>query len=79
MNSVRARATRYFLWSRAAVSGSRGWLRSHLSRVTARAEIAAELVVSINTVRTQVRSIYHKLNVKNRHEAVAIARHWRLL
>jgi LuxR family maltose regulon positive regulatory protein len=43
------------------------------------AEIAAELVVSINTIRTQARSIYHKLNVKNRHEAVALARKWRLL
>ncbi|GCE29970.1 LuxR family transcriptional regulator [Dictyobacter alpinus] len=43
------------------------------------AEIAAELVVSINTIRTQTRSIYHKLNVKNRHEAVALARQWRLL
>jgi LuxR family maltose regulon positive regulatory protein len=43
------------------------------------AEIAAELVVSINTVRTQARSIYHKLGVKNRHEAVAQARQWRLL
>jgi LuxR family transcriptional regulator, maltose regulon positive regulatory protein len=43
------------------------------------AEIAAELVVSINTVRTQARSIYHKLGVKNRHEAVALARQWRLL
>ena len=43
------------------------------------AEIAAELVVSINTIRTQARSIYQKLNAKNRHEAVALARHWRLL
>ena len=43
------------------------------------AEIAAELMVSINTIRTQARSIYHKLNVKNRHEAVALARHWQLL
>jgi LuxR family transcriptional regulator, maltose regulon positive regulatory protein len=43
------------------------------------AEIAAELVVSINTIRTQARSIYHKLNVKNRHEAVALARQWQLL
>jgi LuxR family maltose regulon positive regulatory protein len=43
------------------------------------AEIAAELVVSINTVKTQARSIYQKLNAKNRHEAVALARHWRLL
>lgn len=43
------------------------------------AEIAAELVVSINTIRTQARSIYHKLHVKNRHEAVALARQWQLL
>jgi LuxR family transcriptional regulator, maltose regulon positive regulatory protein len=43
------------------------------------AEIAAELVVSINTIRTQARSIYHKLNVKNRHEAVATALTWKLL
>lgn len=43
------------------------------------AEIAAELVVSINTIRTQARSIYHKLNVNNRHEAVALARQWQLL
>ena len=43
------------------------------------AEIAAELVVSINTVRTQARSIYRKLNVKNRHEAVVIAQTWKLL
>lgn len=43
------------------------------------AEIASELVVSINTIRTQARSIYHKLNVKNRHEAAALARQWRLL
>ncbi len=50
-----------------------------LSAGLSNAEIAAELVVSINTIRTQARSIYHKLNVKNRHEAVALARQWRLL
>jgi LuxR family transcriptional regulator, maltose regulon positive regulatory protein len=32
-------------------------------------EIAATLVVSINTVKTQVQSIYRKLNVKSRWEA----------
>jgi LuxR family transcriptional regulator, maltose regulon positive regulatory protein len=50
-----------------------------LSAGLSNAEIAAELVVSINTIRTQARSIYHKLNAKNRHEAVALARYWRLL
>lgn len=33
------------------------------------AEIASRLIVSINTVKTQVHSIYRKLNVKNRREA----------
>jgi LuxR family maltose regulon positive regulatory protein len=50
-----------------------------LSAGLSNAEIAAELVVSINTVRTQARSIYHKLNVKNRHEAVVTAQTWKLL
>ncbi|MDQ2886359.1 MAG: LuxR C-terminal-related transcriptional regulator [Chloroflexota bacterium] len=38
------------------------------------AAIASELVVSVNTVRTQVQSIYRKLNVSNRVEASAVAR-----
>ncbi|MBA2678286.1 MAG: hypothetical protein H0U76_07835 [Ktedonobacteraceae bacterium] len=37
------------------------------------AEIARELVVSVNTVRTQVQSIYRKLNVNNRVEASTVA------
>jgi len=37
------------------------------------AEIARELVVSVNTVRTQVQSIYRKLNVNNRVEASSVA------
>jgi LuxR family transcriptional regulator, maltose regulon positive regulatory protein len=37
------------------------------------AAIASELVVSVNTVRTQVQSIYRKLNVSNRVEASAVA------
>jgi LuxR family maltose regulon positive regulatory protein len=43
------------------------------------AEIARELVVSINTVRTQVQSIYRKLNVNNRVEASAIANQLKLV
>jgi LuxR family maltose regulon positive regulatory protein len=42
-------------------------------------EIAAELIVSVNTVRTQVQSIYRKLNVNNRVAASEVARHLRLL
>jgi LuxR family maltose regulon positive regulatory protein len=37
-------------------------------------EIAHELVVSLNTVKTQVKSIYRKLNVSSRLEAREVAR-----
>jgi LuxR family maltose regulon positive regulatory protein len=50
-----------------------------LSAGLSNVEIAAELVVSVNTIRTQARSIYRKLGVKNRHEAVAAAQTWKLL
>jgi LuxR family maltose regulon positive regulatory protein len=40
-----------------------------LARGRTNPEIAAALVVSINTVKTQVQSIYRKLNVKSRWEA----------
>jgi LuxR family maltose regulon positive regulatory protein len=42
-------------------------------------EIGRELYVSVNTVRSQVRAIYRKLEVTSRAEAVAHARHLRLL
>jgi LuxR family maltose regulon positive regulatory protein len=42
-------------------------------------EIAQELVVSINTVKTQVKSIYRKLDVHNRREARAAAQRLNLL
>ena len=41
-------------------------------------EIARELVVSINTVKTQVNSIYRKLNVHSRREARAVVQHLHL-
>jgi LuxR family transcriptional regulator, maltose regulon positive regulatory protein len=43
------------------------------------AEIAGELVVSNNTIKTHVKSIYRKLNVKSRDEAHEVARELKLL
>jgi LuxR family maltose regulon positive regulatory protein len=37
-------------------------------------DIARQLVVSVNTIKTQVKSIYQKLNVNNRQQAQEVAR-----
>jgi LuxR family maltose regulon positive regulatory protein len=42
-------------------------------------EIAEEMVVSVNTVRSHIRSIYGKLGVHSRYEAVARARELNLI
>ncbi|MGH2522525.1 MAG: response regulator transcription factor, partial [Anaerolineales bacterium] len=42
-------------------------------------EIARELAVSPNTIKTQVKSIYRKLNVNTREEAREVARELNLL
>jgi LuxR family transcriptional regulator, maltose regulon positive regulatory protein len=43
------------------------------------ADIAQELIVSTNTIKTHVKSIYRKLNVKSRDEARAVARELKLI
>ena len=43
------------------------------------AEVSAELFLSVNTVRTHVKSIYRKLDVQRRSQAVERARELRLL
>ena len=42
-------------------------------------EMADELVVSINTIKTQLKSLYRKLQASSRQEALATARYWQLL
>jgi LuxR family maltose regulon positive regulatory protein len=42
-------------------------------------EIAQELIVSVNTVKTHLQRLYQKLNVTSRREARDAARHLNLL
>jgi LuxR family maltose regulon positive regulatory protein len=49
-------------------------LRYLCSRLTYR-EIAAALYISLNTLKTQVRSVYRKLAVDSRAEAVDVGRY----
>jgi LuxR family maltose regulon positive regulatory protein len=50
-----------------------------LSAGLSNADIARELVVSANTIKTHVKSIYRKLNVNSRNEAREVARELKLL
>jgi LuxR family transcriptional regulator, maltose regulon positive regulatory protein len=46
----------------------------HLSGMLSTAEIAAEMYISVNTVKSHLRSIYRKLSAAHRNEAVRRAR-----
>ncbi|WP_261560169.1 response regulator transcription factor, partial [Frankia tisae] len=52
---------------------------SYLPTMLTTAEIAAELYVSVNTVKTHLKSIYRKLDVPRRRDAVHRARELHLL
>ena len=49
----------------------------HLDALLPTRQIAAEMFVSVNTVKTHVRAILRKLSAKRRHEAVRRARELR--
>jgi LuxR family transcriptional regulator, maltose regulon positive regulatory protein len=51
----------------------------HLSAMMSTAEIAVEMYISVNTVKTHLKSIYRKLAVAHRNEAVRRARLLELL
>ena len=50
-----------------------------LSGMLSTAEIATEMYISVNTVKTHLRSIYRKLSAAHRGEAVRRARQLRLI
>jgi LuxR family maltose regulon positive regulatory protein len=51
----------------------------YLPTMLSNQEIAGELFVSVNTVKTHLKSIYRKLGVSSRREAVCLARELRLV
>ncbi len=52
-----------------------GFLSTHLSST----EIAGELFISVNTVRSHIKNVYSKLNVHSRNDAIQRARELKLL
>ena len=51
----------------------------HVSRMLSTAEIAEEMYLSVNTVKSHLKSIFRKLGVSHRREAVRRARQYDLL
>jgi LuxR family maltose regulon positive regulatory protein len=51
----------------------------HLSEMLSTAEIAAEMYISVSTVKSHLRSVYRKLSAAHRNEAVRRARQLHLI
>ena len=60
------------------LSGRELTVLRHLQSPLTLAEIAGHLYVSVNTIKSQARSIYRKLGVDDRHQAAQRARDLRL-
>ncbi|MGW4106321.1 helix-turn-helix transcriptional regulator, partial [Streptomyces sp. NPDC004976] len=62
-------------------AGPRGHplIRARLALAMSTDEIAADLYLSVNTVKTHLKSVYRKLSVNRRNEAVRRARDLGLL
>ncbi len=61
------------------LSGREREVLSLLSGMLSTAEVASELYISVNTVKTHLKSIYRKLAATHRGEAVRRARQLELL
>ncbi|MDQ0954602.1 LuxR family maltose regulon positive regulatory protein [Streptomyces phaeochromogenes] len=61
------------------LSGREHDVLERLAQMMSTEEIAADLYVSVNTVKTHLKSVYRKLAVNRRHDAVHRARELRLL
>ncbi|WNM36785.1 LuxR C-terminal-related transcriptional regulator [Streptomyces sp. Li-HN-5-11] len=61
------------------LSGREHDVLQRLAQMMSTEEIAADLYVSVNTVKTHLKSVYRKLAVNRRHDAVRRARALRLL
>ena len=62
-----------------ALSDREAEVLRYLPTIMSNADIASELFVSVNTVKTHVKSIYRKLGATRRQDAVRRARQLRLL